>query len=432
MELNVTSILSLIMIFVMIIIFLGWVLSWVWRWIAPLFGDNKDVVRKFKSFQWRQRYTRRRRLLRRISRGEDDSSSDDDDDEDEELDTTTLRVLSSIDAATIVVDSDDEVERASASTYRWGIVKNDEIVNEDILKAIREVREGSGRQNFDIVTYTASDIDEDDNGAPTGVKSSVPVARPHWLNVRINILNTHYILVIITDNSEAKRFAQTRDDFVKNVADRLMKATTQLDEIGLRWQKQSTVDAGLTDAKAISSQARSLNKLVSDLILLIQAQEKISPTEENRMDLGALVKDVTDNISPRRPIRLHTRFAEGVMVNANAAQIRAAVEKLVANAIYYSKDNGVVSVVVDTSRDHKYGVIRVIDTGVGIEPEEQSHIFERFYRGTNQPDNSDENVGLGLSIVKHVALTHHGNVTVWSAPGQGSTFTLFIPLAPQQ
>ena len=60
---------------------------------------------------------------------------------------------------------------------------------------------------------------------------------------------------------------------------------------------------------------------------------------------------------------------------------------------------------------------------------EQTRIFERFYRGSTEPFDDDDAVGLGLAIVKHVALTHHGTVTLWSAPGQGSTFNFFIPLA---
>ena len=60
---------------------------------------------------------------------------------------------------------------------------------------------------------------------------------------------------------------------------------------------------------------------------------------------------------------------------------------------------------------------------------DQGRIFERFYRADNQNEETAVGIGLGLAIVKHVALTHHGSVTVWSAPGEGSTFTLMLPLA---
>ncbi len=74
-------------------------------------------------------------------------------------------------------------------------------------------------------------------------------------------------------------------------------------------------------------------------------------------------------------------------------------------------------------------LLSVLDRGCGIAQKEQSRIFERFYRGGNQNGHSEEGIGLGLAIVKHVALTHHGSASVWSAPGQGSTFTLELPVA---
>ena len=71
----------------------------------------------------------------------------------------------------------------------------------------------------------------------------------------------------------------------------------------------------------------------------------------------------------------------------------------------------------------------MIDHGQGMDKEDQKRIFERFYRGKNQNERTADGVGLGLAIVKHVALTHHGSVGVWSAPRQGSTFTVALPLA---
>lgn len=84
---------------------------------------------------------------------------------------------------------------------------------------------------------------------------------------------------------------------------------------------------------------------------------------------------------------------------------------------------------VKPDEDGSQVLIGVIDRGCGIERKEQSRIFERFYRGGNQNERSVDGVGLGLAIVKHVALTHHGSASVWSAPGQGSTFTLTLPAA---
>ena len=101
---------------------------------------------------------------------------------------------------------------------------------------------------------------------------------------------------------------------------------------------------------------------------------------------------------------------------------------MIENAITYSKDGSTVNVVAKANEEHTEAVISVLDRGKGIAIGEQNRIFERFYRGSNQNEHSGDGNGLGLSIVKHVALTHHGSASVWSSPGQGSTFALVLPL----
>jgi signal transduction histidine kinase len=128
-------------------------------------------------------------------------------------------------------------------------------------------------------------------------------------------------------------------------------------------------------------------------------------------------------------IELNVGGDPDVTVNADAQQISAAIGKLVENAIIYSSPGMHVNVAVEATPDGTHAVVRVIDQGTGIAKAERDHIFERFYRGSNQNEASADGVGLGLAIVKHVALTHNGSVTVWSAPRQGSTFSLILPKA---
>ena len=128
-------------------------------------------------------------------------------------------------------------------------------------------------------------------------------------------------------------------------------------------------------------------------------------------------------------VRVVVRGNRELMVNGDAEQIRTAVTKLVENAVQYSPQGGLVGVSVERDKTGGNAVIRVIDQGKGIAKAEQSRIFERFYRGADQSARSADGVGLGLAIVKHVALTHHGTAAVWSSHGQGSTFSLTLPLA---
>ena len=105
-------------------------------------------------------------------------------------------------------------------------------------------------------------------------------------------------------------------------------------------------------------------------------------------------------------------------------RIAQALGNIVSNAIKYTPENGHVSITADS--DHKFVWIRVRDTGSGIPVEEISHIFEPFYRGSTS-HRFPQGMGLGLSIAQDLIQAHKGHITVESSPGEGSTFTLWLP-----
>jgi two-component system sensor histidine kinase SenX3 len=115
----------------------------------------------------------------------------------------------------------------------------------------------------------------------------------------------------------------------------------------------------------------------------------------------------------------------GLLVNGDRALLVTALTNLMDNAINYSPAGTQVSV----SRSQRDGQVQiaVTDRGVGIAPEFQDRVFERFFRVDPARSRATGGTGLGLAIVKHVAANHGGSATVWSRPGTGSTFTLRLP-----
>jgi two-component system sensor histidine kinase SenX3 len=137
--------------------------------------------------------------------------------------------------------------------------------------------------------------------------------------------------------------------------------------------------------------------------------------------------DATATEAAAKSITVTARGQHGLEVFGSQEQIEAAVANLVANAVAYSGEGS--RVVVSTSVDDEDRVqISVVDQGIGIPENELDRIFERFYRVDPARHRSTGGTGLGLSIVKHVAATHGGDVRVWSVHGEGSTFTLTLPL----
>ena len=106
--------------------------------------------------------------------------------------------------------------------------------------------------------------------------------------------------------------------------------------------------------------------------------------------------------------------------------IEQAILNLLANAMKYSGESRHIELRL-RSEDGE-AVLEVSDQGVGIEPAEESRIFERFYRVSSPENDRIPGTGLGLTLVQHIAQAHDGRVTVTSVPGKGSTFSLFIPL----
>ena len=171
--------------------------------------------------------------------------------------------------------------------------------------------------------------------------------------------------------------------------------------------------------------------MLEDLLLLMRAQNPINPDDSNVLSIENELNEVQKQVSPLAldcNVKVKIESDSSLKVSGYADQICAAIRKLVENAIIYSRENSVVSVSAKKSSDGNYAVIRVVDCGAGIPLENQSRIFERFYRSNNQNNRSQEGVGLGLAIAKHVALTHNGSITLWSRPGQGTTVSLALPL----
>ncbi len=355
-----------------------------------------------------------------------------DDDESDDLDDTTAALLSVLPGASVVVDDNDEVVRASPTAYTLGVVVDDNIADDRILESIHTIREHGGRTQFSVQTTTPWQYTHvfDD---PDAAGHDTQVTRPNWLDVTVGRIGGNLVIVLLDDKSESIRFAQVRDSFITNVSQQLLKPTEALSQLADSLERgEPDHDQVANDARQVRSACGHLNHMVSDLLLLIKAQEPVTPSAANLIAVMTPVRQAvekTRNDADKQGVRVDIAGDDTVYVHGDDDQIRTAVTKLIENAIAYSPRGSSVTVTVGMSSDGELAVIRVIDRGAGIPRDEQSRVFERFYRGTNQTERTQDGIGLGLAIVKHVALTHHGSVSLWSKLRQGSTFALSLPVA---
>jgi signal transduction histidine kinase len=128
-----------------------------------------------------------------------------------------------------------------------------------------------------------------------------------------------------------------------------------------------------------------------------------------------------------RSIRISCAQGPAVPVEGDRARLKQVVVNLLDNAIKYTPRGGTVALVASASGGH--AALEVIDTGVGIAPEDLPRVFDRFFRAAPSGSGQTEGAGLGLAIVKSICNAHGGTVEVKSIPGTGSSFRVSLPLA---
>lgn len=184
--------------------------------------------------------------------------------------------------------------------------------------------------------------------------------------------------------------------------------------------------------QTITRQNRRLAELVTDLLLLSRLERSEVAAGHVACNLNDIVSDLVEElaalaIASEIELKWSARSPQDVVVRGDEDQLYRLVSNLIVNGIKYTPAGGEVSVILD--RQGETAILQVEDTGIGIAIEEQSRIFDRFYRVQGDRSRHTGGAGLGLSIALAIAKTHQGKLEVESILGKGSTFKLQLPLA---
>jgi signal transduction histidine kinase len=182
----------------------------------------------------------------------------------------------------------------------------------------------------------------------------------------------------------------------------------------------------------IKRENKRLIQLVADLLLLARMDRKAIPLRRELCCLNDLVSDLVEELEPlaiAKEIILTSNFRvkKSFNVSGDCDQLYRLVYNLIVNAIQHTPSNGRVTVILE--RDASDALIQVKDTGIGIAPEHQKKIFDRFYRIQDDRSRSTGGSGLGLAIAQSIARSHSCKLSVSSELGKGSTFIFQLPLA---
>lgn len=262
--------------------------------------------------------------------------------------------------------------------------------------------------------------------AKTGGRRALSVAgRAQFLRAE----NKQFVIIFADDDSEQRRMESARRDFVANVSHELktpVGAMAVLAEALL--ESKDDPDSVTYFGERVVGEAHRLGSMVTELIELsrLQGAEKIR--DPKLVSVDEIVDEAvrrSESVAEAHSIQLTTDAPSGLELMGDRTLLITAISNLISNAINYSPAG--TPVVVSRALEGDSVLIRVTDHGIGIAPEHQGRVFERFFRVDKARSRATGGTGLGLAIVKHVVNNHNGQVKLWSRLGMGSTFTLQLP-----
>lgn len=251
----------------------------------------------------------------------------------------------------------------------------------------------------------------------------------------LTLSESDYIIVYSMDESENVRMESARRDFVANVSHELKTPVGGMSLLAEALLEDPDDPELVTYfGEKLLGEAHRMGAMITDLINLsrLQGAEALPEMAPVRVD------DIIDEAVERNQLSAEGHEIEltrgersDTHVMGDKSMLVTALSNLISNAINYSPKGQPVSVTQKVVRDSVV-LIRVTDRGIGIAPEDQKRVFERFFRVDKARSRQTGGTGLGLAIVKHVVANHGGNIKLWSRLGTGSTFTIELPVfAPE-
>jgi two-component system phosphate regulon sensor histidine kinase PhoR len=257
---------------------------------------------------------------------------------------------------------------------------------------------------------------------------------PRTLAIRVTPLGRDLpgSAAVFNDVTELRRLEKVRKDFVANVSHELRTPITAIRGYAETLQSGALTDSAVAPkmVEIIHRQSQRLSELVEDLLELSRLESREVQLKIANVPLSVATARAAETVRPKaasKNIHLEFHVPPDLLARGDERAVEQVLLNLLDNAVKYTPEGGRVDV-LGTWEDGRC-VVRVKDTGMGIDPKHLHRIFERFYRVDKGRSREMGGTGLGLSIVKHLVGAMEGEVKVESQPHVGSVFAIFLPMA---
>ncbi len=251
------------------------------------------------------------------------------------------------------------------------------------------------------------------------------------LAVRDYLETQHIVSSFNSLFEKMQKVDESRREFVSNVSHELKTPLTSAKILAdsLNTDSEVPVEVYKEFMSDITQEIEREDKIINSLLELVKLDKDASKLNISTVDINELTEIILKRLRPiarKNEIELTLVSLRDVVAEVDEVKLSLVLSNLIENAIKYNSPGKTATITVDA--DHQYFTVEVSDTGQGIPEDELDSVFERFYRGDKSHSTNIGGTGLGLSIAKSAVLLHKGTITVKSKPGEGSTFTVRIPI----
>ena len=270
---------------------------------------------------------------------------------------------------------------------------------------------------FDRVSNAISEVQEG--------YTNEPISVPDYIETE------HIIDAFNSVLQRMKVLADSRQEFVANVSHELKTPMTSVKVLAdsLITQPDAPAELYREFLVDITEEIERENKIINDLLDLVKLDKSAASLNIAPVDINALTEIILKRLRPiarKNDVELTLISKRSIIAEVDEVKMSLILTNLIENAIKYNCEQGKVHVILDA--DHQFFTVQVADTGIGIPEDAIDQIYERFFRVDKSHSREIGGTGLGLAITKSAVLLHRGSIKVESVPGEGSVFTVKIPL----